>query len=318
MTAVSLALEGEGLMVSLESPVPSLSQPTDLGEIRRRGLELFCLSFLALFLELMVIRWAPSVVRLIAYYANLMLISSFLGLGIGAIVGKTRRSLFGWFPALLLINILFMLMAHFVTMPSAASESRFYVPTPALLRYVCLVGIFVSNAIVFVPLGQRIGVLFEALPALQAYSWDLGGSLVGTLCFGVFSLKYFSPTLGMGFVAFAIILLLPRGQWLRSIPILALSLAGVYFSVSPSAAWSPYYYIVVVLQGDKHGNTPVREPQPGLRTMQDPPIYDVRVNHYFLQKDGTFDPSRYSPQQRAEILDARAQYDLPYAVAPAH
>jgi len=61
MTAVSLAHEGEGLMVSLESPVPSLSQPTDLGEIRRRGLELFCLSFLALFLELMVIRSAPSV-----------------------------------------------------------------------------------------------------------------------------------------------------------------------------------------------------------------------------------------------------------------
>ena len=69
------------------------------------GCELFCLSFLALFLELMVIRWAPAVVRLIAYYANLMLISSFLGLGMGAIVGKTRKSLFGWLPALLLINV---------------------------------------------------------------------------------------------------------------------------------------------------------------------------------------------------------------------
>src|SRR4029077_13440710 len=113
-------------------------------------------------------------------------------------------------------------------------------------------------------------------------------------------------------------LLLPRGQWFRSIPILVLALAGVYFSVSSSAIWSPYYYIAVVLQSDRHGNVPIREPQAGLRTMQDPPIYDVRVNHYFLQSDGTFDPSRYSPQQRAEILDARAQYDLPYAVAPAH
>jgi len=34
----------------------------------RHGLELFLLSFLALFLELMVIRWAPSVVRMVAYY----------------------------------------------------------------------------------------------------------------------------------------------------------------------------------------------------------------------------------------------------------
>ena len=99
-------------------------------------------------------------VRLIAYYANLMLISSFLGLGVGAIISKTRKSLFGWFPALLLINVLFLLIAHFVTMPSTASESRFYSSSPQLVRYVCLVSIFVSNAIVFVPLGQRIGSLF--------------------------------------------------------------------------------------------------------------------------------------------------------------
>ena len=44
--------------------------------------QMFILSFTALFLELMVIRWVPSVVRLVAYYANLMLLSSFLGLGI--------------------------------------------------------------------------------------------------------------------------------------------------------------------------------------------------------------------------------------------
>src|ERR1022692_2431714 len=134
MTGVR-APEGAVCMVSTAPPAQSLSSGTDLDLKKRHGLELFCLSFLALFLELMVIRWAPSVVRLIAYYANLLLISSFLGLGIGAIVGKTRRSLFGWFPALLLINILFMLIAHFVTMPSAASESRFYAPTPALVRY---------------------------------------------------------------------------------------------------------------------------------------------------------------------------------------
>ncbi|MGP0018806.1 MAG: hypothetical protein ACLPHP_09580 [Candidatus Sulfotelmatobacter sp.] len=305
-------------MVQTES-LSNVGQPaTDLSVRKRRGLELFCLSFLALFLELMVIRWAPAVVRLIAYYANLMLISSFLGLGVGAILGKKRKSFFGWMPALLLINVAWLLIAHFVTLPTTASESRFYTPSPQLVRYVILVGIFVSNATVFVPLGQRIGSLFEALPPLSAYSWDLGGSLAGALCFGLFSLKYFSPMLGMGFVALAIVLLLPRGQWLRAIPMLALSLAGVYFSVTSAAIWSPYYCIIVALSGDTHGNAPVREPLPGLRTMQDPPIYAVRVNHYFLQYHGTFDPSRYSPQKRAEILSERTQYDLPYALAPIH
>ena len=302
-------------MVSTESPALSSSQATDLGVRRQRGLELFCLSFIALFLELMVIRWAPAVVRLIAYYANLILISSFLGLGLGAIIGKRRKSLFGWLPALLLINVIWLLIAHFVTLPTTSAESRFYTPSPQLVRYVSLVGIFVTNAVVFVPLGQRIGSLFEALPPLLAYSWDLGGSLTGTLCFGLFSLKYFSPTLGMGFVALAIILLLPRGAWLRVVPLLALSIAGVYFSVTSSAIWSPYYCIIVT---DKGGKVPVREPHPGLRSMREPPIYDVRVNHYFLQRDGTFDPSRYSPQKRNEILEERVQYDLPYALAPVH
>jgi hypothetical protein len=305
-------------MVSVESPALPSSKVTDLGVARRRGLELFCLSFLALFLELMVIRWAPAVVRMIAYYANLILISSFLGLGVGAIVGKKRKSLLGWFPVLLLANVVWLLIAHFVTMPTTAAESRFYTPAPQLVRYICLVGIFATNAGMFVPLGQRIGTLFEALPPLLAYSWDLGGSLAGTLCFGLFSLKYFSPMVGMGFVACAIVLLLPRDQWLKRIPILALALIVVYFSVSPNAIWSPYYYITVVLQGDKHGATPLREPQPGLRTMQDPPIYYVRVNHYYLQKDGTFDPSRYSGEKRTEILNELVQYDLPYALAPAH
>src|SRR5579862_1922759 len=301
-------------MVSTESPALSPSQASSW-DVRGRGLELFCLSFLALFLELMVIRWAPAVVRLIAYYANLILISSFLGLGVGAILGKKRKPLFGWLPALLLINIVWLLIAHFITLPTTASESRFYTPSPQFVRYVSLVGIFVSNAVVFVPLGQRIGALFETLPPLLAYSWDLGGSLAGTLCFGLFSLKYFSPTLGMSFVALAITLLLRRRTWRLAIPLLGLCLTGVYFSVTSSAIWSPYYCIIVTPKG---GKAAVREPQPGLRTMQDPPIYDVRVNHYFLQSDGTSDPNRYSAEKRDEILNARSQYDLPYALASGH
>jgi hypothetical protein len=171
-------------MVSTESPALSLSRATDLQVRRRRGLELFCLSFVALFLELMVIRWEPAVVRLVAYYANLMLISSFLGLGVGAIVGKTRKSLFGWLPALVLINVVWLLVAHFVTMPTASSESRFYTSAPLLVRYICLVGIFVSNATVFIPLGQRIGSLFEALPPLSATPGTWAAALWGRCVLG--------------------------------------------------------------------------------------------------------------------------------------
>ena len=67
-------------------------------ESLRQKLEMFALSFTALFLEMMVIRWVPSVVHLVAYYANLMLLSSFLGLGAGAICASRKWKLFGWFP----------------------------------------------------------------------------------------------------------------------------------------------------------------------------------------------------------------------------
>jgi SAM-dependent methyltransferase len=120
----------------------------------------------------------------------------------------------------------------------------------------------------------------------------------------------------MGLASLMIVLLLPRAQRLRAIPVLGLCLVGVFASTSSKAFWSPYYYITVTEEG-RHKEL-VDEPRAGLRTMEDPPVYAVSVNHYFYQPHGTMDPTRYSPQERAEVLRKRASYDLPYAVAPAH
>src|SRR5438270_2018 len=159
--------------------------------------QMFALSFIGLFLELMMIRWVPSVVHFVAYYANLMLLSSFLGLGAGAMIRQRRVSLFGWFPVFLALALLTQWLCRDFALPSSGSEARFFALSPRLLGTVVLLTIFATNALVFVPLGQRMGALFESLPPLQAYGWDLAGSLVGTLCFGLFSLKLFSPVLGM-------------------------------------------------------------------------------------------------------------------------
>src|SRR3954464_2523611 len=87
--------------------------------------QMFILSFTALFLELMVIRWVPSVVRLVAYYANLMLLSSFLGLGIGAIASARKWRLFSWFPVLLAIDIGALLLSRELVLGSSGGEMRF-------------------------------------------------------------------------------------------------------------------------------------------------------------------------------------------------
>ena len=260
------------------------------------GLRLFGLSFAALFLELMMIRWVPAVIRLVAYYGNLMLISSFLGLGLGAMVALRKRNLLSLFPLILLIDIGLLVFggSRFI-IPSGSSEARFYNwGTGSFFNYAGLVAVFILNTAVFVPLGQEIGRLFRAQPPLRAYAFDLGGSLCGTLLFGLFSVLHFSPLLGVVAVAVIFVLATWRRVWLWSLPLFPLALIIAPIATDANAIWSPYYY-VTVHKGDSTAS--VAEPVPGIRTMHNPPLYKVKVNNDFYQIDGTINLSRYSSER---------------------
>jgi hypothetical protein len=283
-------------------------------EIRMRW-EMFALSFTALFLEMMVIRWVPSVVHLVAYYANLMLLSSFLGLGAGAMAAGRRWNLFGWFPVFLAVDIGMLLMDRNTVLGTSASEAHFFALPPSMFHAFALIRIFAMNALLFVPLGQRMGLLFNAMPRLKAYAWDLAGSLSGTLCFGLFSLKLFSPVLGMAGVML-IYLWLSRGRrWWIDTAVFAAALAAVVWFGDPKAIWSPYYYITV----NRYDTPGVTEsgPPAQLRTMQDPPVYIVRVNQFGYHLDAALDPRRYTPGTLTakKIKWMELQYGLPYLVA---
>ena len=276
--------------------------------------EMFALSFTALFLEMMVIRWVPSVVHLVAYYANLMLLSSFLGLGAGAMASGRKWNLFGWFPAFLACDILMLIRDHNAVLSTNTSEAHFYALPPSLFHAFVLVRIFAMNALLFVPLGQRMGVLFNALPRLTAYAWDLAGSLFGTLSFGLFSLKLFSPVLGMASVMIIYMAITKRRWWLLEVPVFAAVLAAIVWNGDPKAIWSPYYYITV----NKLETPGITEsaPPPEALTGQDPPVYLVKVNQFGYHFDATLDPSRYSAGSKtaADIRWLRQQYILPYAL----
>ena len=161
----------------------------------------------------------------------------------------------------------------------------------------------------FGPLGQQVGRLFERLPPLRAYAWDLGGSVAGTVVFGVFSLYQFLPLFGVVAVAVIFVALSRGPQLLWNLPVLTLIVLIVPLSIEPAAVWSPYYYITVNLDG-----APVTKPPEGLRTMKDPPIYSVHVNQDFYQQHGTIDISRYtagSPQARYVQLMLRDGRNTP-------
>jgi hypothetical protein len=277
-------------------------------------LQLFALSFVALFLELMLIRWVPAVVRFVAYYANLLLISSFLGLGIGVLLARRRWKFLSLFPLVLAANVGVLLACSYVPLPGTKYESRFYILHTAWISYPILVAIFLFNAAVFVPLGQRIGELFRALPPLRAYMWDLSGSLCGTIAFGVFSLMYFSPLIGLACVMLLFLFVASRRGRVIGLVCFPPTFVALLLSTDPSGIWSPYHYITIARLAP--GWPAVREPPPNLRTMLDPPVYFVRVGRDFYQGHATLDLRRYPPGYNltwmAGVFD---RYLLPYQIA---
>lgn len=69
----------------LENPLPE-STPNTMAT-----LDLFMVSFLGLFFEILIVRWLSTEVRLFAYYKNLPLIAAFTGLGIGFMLARKSR-----------------------------------------------------------------------------------------------------------------------------------------------------------------------------------------------------------------------------------
>jgi len=66
-------------------------RPEDLGGYTTTGLVLS--SVLGLYLELMLIRWISSEIRIFAYFKNFVLIACFLGFGLGCYLARRAISI---------------------------------------------------------------------------------------------------------------------------------------------------------------------------------------------------------------------------------
>jgi spermidine synthase len=232
-----------------------------------RGARVFLASFLVLFLEVALIRWMPSYIRLLSYFSNFILLSSFLGIGIGCLLAPARRRLFAWFPLLQAIVVLAVYFSRLevgvetpgsIYFTSGTAENLVVVETRMLLPV-----IFVIVAALFATLAQRMGSEMAALPPLRGYTINLLGSLAGVATFALISWLQLSPTWWFGIAfASAIPLLLARepapaqAAWRPSVAVVAANvlLLGVSLAIvhvmARGAYWSPYYKITVS-QDDK-------------------------------------------------------------------
>jgi hypothetical protein len=222
---------------------------------RRLALELLVGSAVVLFQELALIRWLGAQVRVLAYFPNLILLSAFLGLGVGCLRAGKRSLLPAWPPLLAVLAVVAALLGRVVFTQNSASEHLFllYYDLPEGAPVVNdvrlpIVAFFLLSAASFVPLGQfvavRLQVFRERNRALRGYSFDLLGSLAAVVAFtwlafsGAFPIAWFVALLGLGGV-------LVVRSWTGGIGFV-LAAAVILFVVARSERaeiYSPYYAI---------------------------------------------------------------------------
>ncbi|HEX2186182.1 MAG TPA: hypothetical protein VHN78_11830, partial [Chloroflexota bacterium] len=237
--------------------ISALSLPASPGAVLRRpAVQLFLTSFLALYAELLCIRWIPAHTRYVSYFSNFILLASFLGLGVGILSARGR-------PVLSLRHFPWLVLALAILV--ATTRFELHISSPGVLYYgageggaaptenaIVLPAAFLLVALLFACIGRPLGELLGTVtPPLHAYAIDIGGSLAGTAAFFVLSLTEQPPTVWFaGLLVLALVLAGPR--WTErarmGLP-LAAAMAIATFIGSPYW-WSPYYKI---------GLTPTRD-----------------------------------------------------------
>lgn len=202
-------------------------------------------TFSILVLELALIRWLTTQVRIAAYFANLVLLAAFLGMGLGVGLARHAERLARWsLPVLALVCIFLSLaeplgLVHVKFPDLAPTDWGMSAAAPwweftgaALLVTAC----FWAVAAVFLMQGTLVGKLFSELPALRAYGADLAGSLAGVLAMAAVAALSTPPPVWIALGALPLVWLV-RDRW----SIVAALVAVVVAAISVGdARFSPY------------------------------------------------------------------------------
>lgn len=198
-----------------------------------------------LFLELALIRWTGSNVVHLSYFSNFVLLGSFLGIGLGFLRAGRTRWLPYYSPVLLALLVGFIWARPVVV--ERHNDDILYFTSLAVTgppTWVTLPLIFLAAALVLMGPAELVGRCFFALPRLEAYRYDLVGSLIGIAAFT--ALSYLgAPPVAWGLpVAFAyLILLLPRPGLAVTIPAVVVPVLLAVETTTMGASWSPYYKV---------------------------------------------------------------------------
>ena len=244
---MSAARRGWSRVSAVSATAPPVSEPTGVIGERTR---LVLLSFLMLFLELALIRWAGSNVVYLSYFSNFVLLGSFLGIGLGFLRARRPRNLFPWAPVALVALVGFI-AAFPVELRTSGSQLLFIggkVQESGPPRELVLAVIFVVVAAVMAFVGEGVARTFKGFAPLEAYKLDLIGSALGIIGFVILSFLRAPPLVwGTVVAVIFVILYLPftnrRVGFVQGLALGGLLLTLGIESFAAGTYWSPYYKI---------------------------------------------------------------------------
>jgi SAM-dependent methyltransferase len=207
-------------------------------------------SALMLFVQLALIRWTGANLVHLSYFSNLILLASFLGIGLGFLRSRTSNDLGRYVPIGLLILVAFI-MAFPARIEGSSTDLIFFteVRPTGLPTWVSLPLVFIVIAITMTGFGEITGRAFREFKALDAYRWDIIGSILGTLSFTLIAFLR-APSWIWPIVTLVALWLLygPRLPWVSRIAMVLIIGTLVVESLMAGISWSPYYKVQTQIQ----------------------------------------------------------------------
>ncbi len=280
---------------------------------------LFLCGMAALFWELVLIRWLGASIRIVAYFSNLVLISAFFGLGVGALATRYPVRLERLIaPLAALVTMLGVWLGRLWHPNPSGRDEYIWIGAPLGIASpgaeasrivsvgLVLVLVYGATAAVFAAFGQYLGRLFRTHPPLRAYSMEVAGSLAGIGLFALLSWWQTSPAAWFAVGTLLLVLMLPRPLPDGALAaLLGVALVAATHTESQRYVWSPYYRISVapltrVLDADSHGFVELGGTVGHVVT--------VNSDYHQMMLD-----LRPRPREHAFLSGWRSFYDAPYA-----
>ncbi len=308
------------------SPNSIANEQNDLVGPFNRSWAIFLISVVGLFLEMLLIRWIGTEIRIFAYLQNTILIVCFLGLGLGCFTCRKpirlHQSLVPLFILILLMAIpivrtglgkiseLLSVLGDFVIWANAYTNSTLLTVVSVVIGLLGTYLLMILVVDVFVPLGRILGRLMDDAPnTIWAYSINITGSLVGTWLFVLLSFFFLPPIWWFAILAviFMVFIIWTRRNWkINAALLIAVVILSWFAGQVPGAlkvVWSPYQKLVVV--GPDQNSIGTSDLAVSVNNTLYQLISDLSQSHV------SSDPSIYPPE-----LQGLSQYDIPLLLYP--